>query len=799
MLRNGVNNAFKRIDTMEQFERTMTTMLGSTEAANKALEDTTAIVTGTGYGLDTAAGAVQRFVTSSVDVNDATRYVEAFGDAVAFYGDGTDEQFSRVSRAMAQMATSGKTNIGDINSLLDAGIPVFEIYGDAMGMTAAEARKALEGGGTDAAQFIDVLTKAFNEGTDRFASIEGAAKNAGASWTGTFDNMRAAVTRGVQAIIMETDRLLTENGLPDMRTMIAQFGKAFENTLKKIAEAIPKVINKIKEIYETIKPWLPLLSAVAIGVGSVITGIMAFRTVKGYITAIKLAFLALNGTIWANPITWLVAAVIAAAVLIYYYWEPISKFFKKLWDEIKEWGSKLWEDLKLIWVQTVEWFVSVWGSLKSFFSNLWAIIKDFAVSIWESVIAKWNEVITTVKTLFAPLIEFFMSMWETVKTNALEYWNNITEMFSVIWDNIQSVAAAAWEIIKNVILGPILLLIDLVKGDMESFKSHLAAIWENIKQAGKTIWDSLKTIITTIISTAIKNIKLAWDTFKTYISGLWAAVWGVAKNIFEKIKTSVSEKTTQAKTLISNIWENTKTAVETKIRNMWQAIKGKFEDIKTSTREKTKEAKERVQKIWNDAVKFFEEIDLYEIGKNIIQGLIKGIGSMAEAVWSKARSIAGGIGDAIMKRLDIHSPSRVAIELMRYFGDGMVIGLDKSIRSVTNMAKNIATAVIPDIPKNAVSDQINKVKNLALNSMSSLGEVLNRSIPTLDIAGQINGINNMSQARMQNHVFSEMHVNKQPANINVRIGQSEFNAFIDDISQGLDRKAFRKGKRPGRA
>ena len=58
----------------------------------------------------------------------------------------------------------------------------------------------------------------------------------------------------------------------------------------------------------------------------------------------------------ANPITWVVVAVVAAAVLIYKYWEPISGFFLKLWDSIKVGAGAAWEWIKGIWNSAVEWF-----------------------------------------------------------------------------------------------------------------------------------------------------------------------------------------------------------------------------------------------------------------------------------------------------------------------------------------------------------------------------------------------------------------------------------------------------------
>ena len=50
MLTESIDQAMRRIDTMDQFSRVMTTITGSTDKANAALERTNAIVQGTAFG-----------------------------------------------------------------------------------------------------------------------------------------------------------------------------------------------------------------------------------------------------------------------------------------------------------------------------------------------------------------------------------------------------------------------------------------------------------------------------------------------------------------------------------------------------------------------------------------------------------------------------------------------------------------------------------------------------------------------------------------------------------------------------
>lgn len=259
LVKDSVQKAFGRIDTMEQFERVMTVMLGSTEDANAALDKTNDIVTGTGYGLDVAAKSVQDFVTRGVEIDKATKYIEAWGDAVAFYGDGSNEQFANVTNALQNMLTKGTVGMDQLNRLFEAGIPAVDIFAQATGKLPEEVSEALSKGEISAEEFVNTVTNAMLEGTNGVQNISGAAKEAGNSWGGTFDNMGAAVARGVTSIIESIDNLLQTNGLPDMREMVSNFGSAFEDVLNGIAERIPVIISTIQDWRSSLEPLQPII------------------------------------------------------------------------------------------------------------------------------------------------------------------------------------------------------------------------------------------------------------------------------------------------------------------------------------------------------------------------------------------------------------------------------------------------------------------------------------------------------------------------------------------------------------
>lgn len=380
MVKSSVGSAFDRIDTMESFNRTMTTLTGSSEKTKAALEATRDAVIGTGYGLDVAAKSVQNFVTRGMDIDKATGMVEQWGDAVAFYGDGSNEQFSTVSDAIGKMYSSGKVSMDQMNRLIDVGINATGMYATAVGRDVNAVEKDLSKGKIGAEEFFDVVGVAMTEGTNGVQKIAGAAKEAGSSWGATWDNMRAKVTRGVEDVIMNIDEMLVSNGLPDMRSVVSSFGDKFESVLKGASSHIPALTGYLVGMYESAKPgldWIsdtampairdgigfavdkgkemydffvtnwPLIAPVIAGVAASVTafkvGIVAITAAKttwaAVTSAVTIATAVMNGTLALSPFGWVVlaiGAVVAAGVALYMNWDVVKEKAQLLWDKTKE-------------------------------------------------------------------------------------------------------------------------------------------------------------------------------------------------------------------------------------------------------------------------------------------------------------------------------------------------------------------------------------------------------------------------------------------------------------------------------
>lgn len=256
MISSRLSSAFSRIDTMDNYNRTMTAITGSSQMAKASLNSIRDSVTGTGYNLDTAAIAVQNFVTRGMNIGNATSEVTKWLDAVSFYGAGTDEQLSTVTDALGKMMSKGTVEMEQLNRITDVGIGAVEIYAQATGQSASAVQNALSKGTISSQNFITTVSTAFEEGTNGVLKISGAAQNASASYEATVNNMYVAITRGLQDAIIEIDAAVEKVFGKDIRTIISDFGKFAETTIGNLGTAAGNLIIMLGPAFQIINSWI---------------------------------------------------------------------------------------------------------------------------------------------------------------------------------------------------------------------------------------------------------------------------------------------------------------------------------------------------------------------------------------------------------------------------------------------------------------------------------------------------------------------------------------------------------------
>lgn len=352
----------------------------------------------------------------------------------------------------------------------------------------------------------------------------------------------------------------------------------------------------------------------------------------------------------------------------------------KNWDIIVKVVSELWQGF-------CDWIGGICESISAFFVGLWEGVVDTFQSLYDRIV----EILT-------PIGEWFSNLWTGVKT-----------VFSDIWNSI-------YTFVTNII---------------SKIYNWISDKFNAVKTTISDILNSVKTVVSDI-----------WNNIKSFISDTVSGIWSAVKSKFTAIYDTASSIFTSVKNFVSDTWSGIKSTVSNFVGNMWSTVKGKVSDIYNAVAEWFGKIPSKVREVWDDAVNYLRGINLYNIGRDIIWGLINGIGSMAKDVWDKAKSIAKGIGNTIKSALGINSPSKLTTSFGRFIGQGLYLGMDKEETNVFNSAKSLNNSILKGINnsdisvdknvnvdifadfKNAMGTMLNSLANLKNNSVSGSGDII---------------------------------------------------------------------------
>lgn len=101
---------------------------------------------------------------------------------------------------------------------------------------------------------------------------------------------------------------------------------------------------------------------------------------------------------------------------------------------------------------------------------------------------------------------------------------------------------------------------------------------------------------------------------------------------------------------------------------------------------------ETAKKILSAIKSTFDNFSLFDIGKNLIQGLIDGVNNMIETAKNAVANVGNAVIDKVKNVLGIHSPSTVFAEIGGYIDQGLANGITGSLGYVNDAMNKLVDA-----------------------------------------------------------------------------------------------------------
>ncbi|EDN9504784.1 tape measure protein [Listeria monocytogenes] len=395
--KNVVGSAIGRVDTIDTATKSLTVLTGSAKDAQLVMKDLTAAIDGTPIALDAVALGAKKMVAAGMKAADVKPVFTAIADAAYGVGNGS-ESIDQMVDAISSLQSAGVAYSDDINRLVDAGVPAWQILANSTGKSVGEMKKYVSEGSLESTKAISMLTKGIEEGTTGMAGntakMSGLAKTAGNTISGSFANMKTAAVKSL-ANIAENLKGPIIQALDVAKNAFKQF--AAVTSSPEFQKKLSDLIQKIKEFIPVLIEWAPLLAKVAAGfvafniISSVfskvakLAGAIKSLTSSGsllsvVVNTIKGSFVKLAGTLGSTTAAFgVVAAAVGAVIAVIY---GMYTAFKENTAGIKSFLSGMWEAVKNSFGKIIDVFKQIVSALKPVGSGFKDILKYIGVGAW---------------------------------------------------------------------------------------------------------------------------------------------------------------------------------------------------------------------------------------------------------------------------------------------------------------------------------------------------------------------------------------------------------------------------------
>ena len=230
----------------------------------------------------------------------------------------------------------------------------------------------------------------------------------------------------------------------------------------------------------------------------------AIGAVRAVGVALKVAFL-------ANPVGFIIAAIVAVVVILVVLYNKCSWFrngvnavFRAVGNFIKQ----VWQGIKPVVMAVISGiaayirvYVAIW---KAIFKGIGIVFK----AIWNGI----KVVVKVVMVAISAYIRTYINVWKTI-------FKVIGTVAKSVWNAIKSTALALWNALKS----GITTVGSFFKSTWEGIKGAAIAVWNAIKSAFDAVASALKGAIDGVVN----YFKGKWESLKSMVSSGLGAVGGL--------------------------------------------------------------------------------------------------------------------------------------------------------------------------------------------------------------------------------------------------------------------------------
>lgn len=226
---------------METYRTAFTTLLGTAEEAEQVMSQIRKDAASTPFDVDSLTQANQMLISAGVSAGEARDQVLNLANAISATGGGSAE-LSRMAANLQQIRNVGKATAMDIRQFANAGINIYGLLAESMGITTEQA--------AEMEITYDQLAEAFEKAAASGGMYAGALEAQSKTFTGQISTLKDNLTQLSGVLTENIFNALAENALPRVLEWVQELLDAAEkNGIAGVLDVVSKIFYEMIDAF----------------------------------------------------------------------------------------------------------------------------------------------------------------------------------------------------------------------------------------------------------------------------------------------------------------------------------------------------------------------------------------------------------------------------------------------------------------------------------------------------------------------------------------------------------------------
>lgn len=574
-----------------------------------------------------------------------------------------------------------------------------------------------------------------------------------------------------------------------------------------VVEMITWMVEALQSAWSSMPDWakaavtIGVLSTALVGLGIVILGSVipaiaasatSFVTYIAGALGVEIAnmglaasFLAVAGAILANPLTWVVVALVAIAVAIYEvgkafgWWKDVGTMLEaiknnigRLWDafinhpDVKATIKAIqdaWSDLNESLKPVVDWLKGIWDEIfpesakgkvdgtRAVIDAIGAVFESFKVRVQLAI-----DILTIIWDVFNGIASLLRGDFTGALSFFTDAWNVLLEGLSPIAEFLESTLGPAFESFFATLQGDGGNPVELINQGFLTLMETLGPVGEFLLSVFGPAWQLVLDIVTPLFNLFMQLATIFSQLITGQISLQQALAWAWAA-IQSTISTILSNVINRVVSWAQSMWNNAVNTGRNFLTGVVQFIRQLPDKIKmyllavavrviTAGAQWVSNAKTKASQVVSGVMSWIKQLPqkVYQEFLNIGSRILSAGSQLVE----NAKQIGKKIVDGMLSAMGIHSPGIIQKKVVLEFFNMLQRVKDKG-KSAYEAGKNVGKNIVNGFNTADVENALNNISttittpvttNTEVETDSANVDLSNNNLGTEETGDQYNGL-----------------------------------------------------------